>query len=58
MSFFKQDGGISPDWELFIKNFPDIGTFTLNAKEEKAYIDVNAATILGVGVNAGSSKIR
>ena len=57
MSFFKQDGGISPDWELFIKNFPDIGTFTLNAKEEKAYIDVNAATILGVGVNAGSSEI-
>ncbi|MCH5325169.1 MAG: EAL domain-containing protein [Eubacterium sp.] len=57
MSFFEQNGTLSPDWELFLKNFPAIGAFKLYHNEDKSVIDENAARILDLDITADKEKI-
>ena len=48
MGFFGKDGKCSPDWSIFLDNFPTIGVFKLPHDKNEAYIDRNASAILRI----------
>lgn len=46
MSFFGKDGKSTPEWNLFLDNFPAVGVFKLLHDSDEAYIDKNVSSIL------------